>query len=155
MDDPPRDVAAVAFASPFHRHLRFRLLEWREGFARVACDLAPELLNRAGIAHGGVVLALLDEAGGAAGNWCSVPGNVRRSVTVDLNGRFCGQPSGGVLIATGRVASHGRNLYFAQSEIHTEAGALVAFGSSTHRWRSGSLSIEGVAPDAPFGRGTE
>jgi uncharacterized protein (TIGR00369 family) len=144
--DPPN------FHSPFSRHMNFRLVEWREGYARIACDLVPALTNRAGIAHGGVSLALLDDAGGAAGNWCSVPGNVRRSVTVDLNARFVGQPRGGLLIATGTVISRGRNLYFVQSEVRTEAGELVAFGSSTHRWRTGSHTVEGVPKDAPIGR---
>ena len=131
--DPNEPVDPSALRSPFHDHLGFQLLEWRENFARMAVDLQPHHLNRHGIPHGGVILALLDETGAAAGNWCETPGQVRRSVTVDLNAHFTGRANGGRVIATARIASQGRSIFFASTEIHDEAGALIAFGSSTHR----------------------
>jgi uncharacterized protein (TIGR00369 family) len=129
----PMPPDATALRSPFHDHVGFQLLEWRENFARMAIDLQPHHQNRHGIPHGGVILAMLDETGAAAGNWTGTQGAVRRSVTVDLNAHFTGRASGGRVIATSRIASQGRSIFFASTEIHDATGTLIAFGSSTHR----------------------
>jgi uncharacterized protein (TIGR00369 family) len=135
---------ALSPHSPFTDHLGFVLLEWREDFARIGLDLQPFHLNRNGIAHGGVILSLIDDAAAAAGNWCGVPGNVRLAVTVDLSVSFVGRAGGGRLIATGRVIGQGRSTFFARTDVHDEAGTLVGMGQSTHRRRRGSESPEGV-----------
>jgi uncharacterized protein (TIGR00369 family) len=129
--------------APFHDLLGLELVEWRDGFARVACTAGPQHANRSGITHGGVMLSLIDQAAAYAGLWCSVPGNIRRAVTLDLDCRFTGQVSGGRLVAEGRVVTRGRNIFFCRTEVFDEAGAMVAFGASTHRWRAGSESVEG------------
>jgi uncharacterized protein (TIGR00369 family) len=134
--------------SSFTDHLGFMLLEWREDFARIALDLQPFHLNRNGIPHGGVTLSLIDDAAGAAGNWCSVPGNVRLSVTVDLTASFVGRAVPGRLTATAQVVGQGRSMFFVRTEVHDAAGTLVGFGQSTHRRRRGSETAEGVSATA-------
>ncbi len=52
----------------------------------------------------------------------------------------------GRVIATGTLVSHGRSLYFARSEVLDEAGRVLAFGTSTHKWRRASENIEGSPP---------
>lgn len=148
------DNAAPRFAgadSPFHDLLGLTLVEWRENYARLACETGLQHANRSGIVHGGVVLSLIDQAGAFAGLWCSVPGNVRRAVTVDLDCRFTGQVRSGWLVAEGRVVSAGRSIFFCRTEVFDEAGRMIAFGASTHRWRKGSERTEGVPPDAEAG----
>ena len=130
--------------SPFFGHIGLEVLEWCDGLARIGVDLRSFHLNRHGITHGGVILSLIDESGAAAGNWCSVPGNIRRSVTVDLNAHFTGRASSGRVIASARVMSQGRKIFFAFSEIHDAGGMLIAFGSSTHRRNSGSEPLTGT-----------
>ncbi len=132
-----------AFRSPFHDMAGFRMLEWRDGFVRIRCDLQPHHQNRQGALHGGIVLALIDEAGGAAGVWSADPAVNRKSVSVSLDAKFVGRAQGEFVEVTGRVAGQGRSLYFVQSEVRDARGTLVAFGSSTHRWRRGS------GPDQP------
>lgn len=134
LSDPP---------PPYHELLGIRLIEWRDGFARVVCDAGPQHMNRSGIVHGGVMLSLIDQAAAFAGLWCSVPGNLRKAVTIDLDCRFTGQVSGGEIVAEGKVVSRGRNIFFARTEVFDAAGRMVAFGASTHRWRKGSESVEG------------
>lgn len=51
--------------------------------------------------------------------------------------------SGGRIVAEGRVATRGRNIFFTRTEVFDEAGKLVAFGAGTHRWRAGSETVEG------------
>ena len=141
-------VDGTVLRSPFHDHVGFQLMEWRENFARMAVDLLAHHLNRHGIPHGGVILAMLDETGAAAGNWSDTPGQVRRSVTVDLNAHFTGRAHGGRIVATARIASQGRSLFFARTEIHDASGTLIAFGSSTHR-RSRDNPGHGPGHDGP------
>jgi len=132
--------------APFHDLLGLQLIEWRDGFSRVACDTDRRHANRSGITHGGVMLSLIDQAAAYAGLWCSVPGNIRRAVTLDLDCRFTGQVAGGRLVAEGRVVTRGRNIFFCRTEVFDAAGTLVAFGASTHRWRAGSETAEGQPP---------
>jgi uncharacterized protein (TIGR00369 family) len=133
----------VAARDDFHGQMGFELLEWRDGFARVGLDLLPKHLNASGILHGGVLLTMLDEAGSLCGIWCSLKGNRRYSVTVDLDCRFVGQAKAGRIFGTGSLVSHGRSLYFARNEITDAEGRVLAFGGSSHKWRRGSETTEG------------
>ncbi len=133
----------------FHGQLGIEIVEWREGFARIALDILPKHLNRSGILHGGVLLTMLDEAGSLCGVWCSVKGNRRSSVTVDLDCRFVGQSSTGRVFGTGELVSHGRSIYFTRIEITGPDGRKLAYGSSTHKWRRGSETVEGSPQASP------
>ncbi|WP_270938753.1 PaaI family thioesterase [Falsiroseomonas oryzae] len=142
MTDAPLDP----HPAPFHDLLGIELVEWRDGFARVAVEAGSRHANRSGIVHGGVMLSLIDQAAAYAGLWCSVPGNIRRAVTLDLDCRFTGQVASGRLVAEGRVVTRGRNIFFCRTEVFDAAGTVVAFGASTHRWRAGSETHEGQPP---------
>jgi uncharacterized protein (TIGR00369 family) len=131
-------------SAPFHDLLGVTLVGWADGFARLSCIAGPQHRNRSGITHGGLILSMIDQAAGYAGLWCAVPGNVRRAVTLDLDCRFTSQVREGRLVAEARIVSRGRNIYFVRTEVFDAAGTMVAFGASTHRWRSGSETTEGV-----------
>jgi uncharacterized protein (TIGR00369 family) len=133
--------------SPYHALLGIAVVEWREGYVRLECRTVEGHANRSGITHGGVMLSMLDQAGAFAGLFSAEPGKTRHAVTLDLDCRFTGQaPIGVVLTATGEVATAGRNVFFARSEVRDEKGVLIAFGASTHRYRTGSGDARGVAP---------
>ena len=121
--------------SPIRAWLGITLLEQRVGFVRLGYTQSPSHFNYSGILHGGILMTLLDEAGGIAGSMTEVPGEIRRSVTVDLSVHFTGQAEDAALQATGEVVRAGRNLYFARSEVRDGVGNLLAYGASTHRWR--------------------
>jgi uncharacterized protein (TIGR00369 family) len=147
MDSLPDHIRAQAL-SPFHGLLGIEMQHWEEGLARLICVPGPQHANRSGIVHGGVMLALLDQVNAFAGLYCPTPGRKRHAVTLDLDTRFTGQGKlGAVLIAEGRLVSAGRNIFFARGEVRDEAGSLVAFGASTHRYRAGSHTLEGVPSD--------
>lgn len=130
--------------SPFLHYLNPTIEEWRDGYARISLVLRHELLNRSGVVHGGVLASMLDHAGGICGLYCTVPGNKRYGVTLSLNANYVAQSRSGRLIVTGERQSGGRKIYFGNSMIRTESGALVATGSGVYRYRSGSESPEGV-----------
>ncbi len=136
--------------APFHDLLGITLDEWRDGFARLALEVDTRHHNRSGVLHGGVLLALIDQAGAYSGLYCNVPGNVRRAVTVDLNTHFTGQVRTGRIVAEGRVVTAGNSIFFTRTEVFGPDGTLVAFGSGTHRWRSGSNVLDGVPAETPL-----
>jgi uncharacterized protein (TIGR00369 family) len=124
-------------SSPFHDLLGFVMTEWSAGHCVIVCEADERHMNRNGFVHGGVLMALLDEAGAAAGVFVS-PGVARRSVTVDLNASFIGRAGAGRLMARGTMIGGGKQIFFCRSEVHDAAGKLVAAGTSTHRYRGDS-----------------
>lgn len=144
MSDPPSDP----LPAPFHALFGFRLLEWREGFARLAATAGPEHLNRAGVVHGGVVLALIDQAAAYSGLFCTVAGNARRGMTLALAVQFTAPVTGGELVAEAEMIGRGRGTFFTRVVVRDASGQVVATGQGTHRWRSGSERPEGVPVSA-------
>jgi uncharacterized protein (TIGR00369 family) len=140
MSDVPHDP----LPAPFHALFDFRLLDWREGYARLAATAGPEHLNRAGVVHGGVVLALIDQAAAYAGLHCAVPGHARRGMTLSLATQFTAPVTGGTLVAEAEMVGRGASTFFTRVTVRDAAGTLVATGQGTHRWRSGSETPEGV-----------
>lgn len=143
MTDVPHDP----LPAPFHALFGFRLLEWREGYARLAATSGPEHMNRAGVVHGGVVLALIDQAAAYAGLFCTVPGNARRGMTLSLATQFTAPVTGGGLIAEAEMIGRGQSTFFTRVLVRDATGRVVATGQGTHRWRSGSERPEGVPVD--------
>jgi uncharacterized protein (TIGR00369 family) len=144
MTDAPHDP----LPAPFHDLFSFRLLAWRAGYATLEATAGPQHLNRAGVIHGGVVLALIDQAAAYAGLWCSVRGNARRGMTLSLATQFTAPVTGGRLVAEAEMVSRGGTTFFTRVVVRDEAGTIVATGQGTHRWRSGSEREEGVPVSA-------
>jgi len=128
----------------FNRELGIVINEWQEDKSQLQLTLTDKLLNRSDILHGGVVSTLLDVAGGLAGCYCTVEGNVRRAVTLSLNIQFIGSVSSGVVLANARRRGGGRNIYFADAELLDAEGKLLATAQGTYKYVKGSESPEGT-----------
>ncbi len=124
--------------SPIRALLGTELLELREGFARIRYRPQAAHANFSGILHGGIMMMLLDEAAGISGSWAPPPAPPRKSVTVEMSTHFTGKvsPDSGPIEATGEIVRSGRNIFFVRSELRDSAGDLVAYGASTHLWRT-------------------
>ena len=133
-----------ADAMPFSKLMGVQITAASADAVEGEITVRDDLCTAGGIMHGGAIMALADQAAGMAGLWCSVPGHVRYGVTVDLNCRFANRVPPGRVVAEAKVVSQGRSTYFVQFEIFDAHHKLVAFGSSTHRVRKGSESLEGV-----------
>jgi len=114
---------------PFNQYLGTRIVRMEAGEAEVALDLAPHHTNNRGVAHGGVVAAVLDSAMGAAVIsaipqewWCATTG---------LSILFVAGPREGALIATGKVVRRGRSVAFAHGEVREASGRLIATAEGT------------------------
>ena len=114
--------------------LGFRLVEWREGFARVDVDLDERHKNRQGGLHGGVTAALVDAATGFCGIYEPDPEKRRGNVTVSLNVNFVSRPKGASLICTAETIRAGRRIYFASAQVHDDTGSLIASAEAVYAY---------------------
>lgn len=136
---------AIDAPSGFRRLLGYRVAEWREGHAVIELELHAGHLNRSDVVHGGVYGTLIDAAGGYAGCYCTVPGNIRRAFTLSLSTSFVGSTAAGRLRAVAQKTGGGRRVFFARVEVIDEAGRLLATGEAVYRYRRGSERPEGTA----------
>nr|WP_298415525.1 PaaI family thioesterase [uncultured Halomonas sp.] len=127
----------------FQRLLGMRVTEWSENRAVVELTVGDQHLNRSGIVHGGVLTSLLDTALSLSGLHCSVPGNIRKGMTLSLTTTFVAAARGGVLRAVGNRRGGGKATFMANGEVLDATGALVAIGEGTFRIRSASQTPEG------------
>jgi uncharacterized protein (TIGR00369 family) len=91
---------------------------------RAQLTLAPEFQGWKSVAHGGIAMALLEEAMAHAAGHAG-----HRGVTASINVRFRKPvPIGEPLAITGRVAWQRRNVLGLEGRIHDASGALLADG---------------------------
>lgn len=120
---------------PLQTHLGYEVTAWSHGFARVEQPLAPFLMNRQGLPHGGVHATLLDTAMGYAGCWTGDPDQRRMALTLSLTVNYLGQAQGTRLIAEARVTGGGHKTYFADGRVTDDTGTLVATATGVFRYR--------------------
>lgn len=109
---------------PFVEHLGIRLLEQSKERASIVLDKRPELLNSWGVAHGGVVMTMLDYVMSmAVRGYYGVDGGV---LTVDMSVGFMSAGSSAHIFAEGRVLHGGRSTAFCEAEARDEEGKLLA-----------------------------
>ncbi len=148
MTDPETyDPLEAEAPYPYQELLGFRIVDWRQDYAKVELDVADRHYNRHGLPHGGVHASLLDTAFGFASCWCPYPGRVRRAMTLSLNMNYVGQLRGSKMIAEARVTGGGRSNFFAEGEIRDDTGALLATGSGALRWRGNGGDPKGDPAD--------
>jgi acyl-CoA thioesterase len=113
---------------PFARKFGLRLVALEEGFSRVEMDFTPDMENIFGMAHGGALFAVIDEAFETASN---SHGTV--AVALNMNITYIATPSAGSrLVAearefsrTSRTASYDIKVFDGQNALIASCQALV------------------------------
>lgn len=102
MDEKVRQAIVEKVSNePFGRKFGLRLIELEDGYSRVEMLYTPDMENMLGIAHGGAIFALIDEAFETASN---SHGTV--AVALNLSVTFIASPSkGSKLVAVAREIS--------------------------------------------------
>jgi acyl-CoA thioesterase len=87
--------------SEFARLLGMEIVEASEGYSRVIMDCAGKL-NPGGVAHGGAIFALADQAFGIAANCCGI-----HRVAVSVSIQYIAPAKGQLVAVARRVADNG------------------------------------------------
>jgi acyl-CoA thioesterase len=88
-------------ASEFARLLGMEILEASDGYSRVIMDCAGKL-NPGGVAHGGAIFALGDQAFGIAANCCGI-----HRVAVSVSIQYIAPAKGKLVAVARRVEDNG------------------------------------------------
>ncbi|HSA37308.1 MAG TPA: hotdog fold thioesterase [Methanoregula sp.] len=95
------DQIRIFNGSEFARLLGMEILEASDGFSRVTMDCAGKM-NPGGVAHGGAIFSLADQAFGIAANCC---GTHRVAVSVSI--QYIAPARGKLVAVARRVADNG------------------------------------------------
>lgn len=95
---------------------------------RLEVTVDPHHANQMGVAHGGLLMTLLDVAMGSAAR-AHVETNV---VTVDMQTAFFA-PARGHLTGEGRVTRAGKSIVFVEGDVRDAEGQIVAKGTSVFK----------------------
>jgi len=140
---------------PFVEQLGFELWGFGGGQAEVRMDIAETHLNSWEVAHGGVLMTLLDVAMAHAARSSGVPVDIARSsdvsaeaarsllqdgaalgpgvVTVEMKTSFM-RPAEGRLRAAGQLLHRSATLAFCEGRVFNEAGVLCAHATATFKY---------------------
>ena len=118
--------------TPFVAHLGVELVRMGKGEAEICLKLEPYQENGLGVAHGGVIMTLLDSVmSRAAGQLPDAPSQT--AVTVEMSSRFH-RPGRGPLLAEGWVVHASRSLCSCAAQLVDEEGTLVATATGTFKY---------------------
>ena len=132
---------AIAFARriPFIELLGAELLRFDDGESVVGLTLREELQNSWHVAHGGVVMTLLDVTMAHATRSPRKPEegpDPRGVVTIEMKTSFM-RPAQGRVICTGRLLHRSAALAFCEGMLENEAGERLAHATGTFKFLSG------------------
>lgn len=126
------------YEGTYLKFLGFRLVDWRNGFARLEMPVRSDHRNTVGFMHGGVIASLLDIAGAVSGSYGARPDFV--SVTVNLNCTFITPHQGDKVIVEGELIRRSKTLFFAQAKlINPQSKTLCATATGTYKPRQREL----------------
>lgn len=129
------DPIAAEPITPMARHLGIELTGWQADWAQVEVTLAPQLLNRQDLPHGGLHATLLDTAMGYAGCHTGDPALRQHALTLSMTVNYLAQAGGRRLIAQAHKTGGGRKTFFAEGSVQDEAGTLIATATGVFRYR--------------------
>jgi uncharacterized protein (TIGR00369 family) len=113
---------------PFVGYCGIEPISLGDGRSRLEVTVEPHHGNQMGVAHGGLLMTLLDVSMGTAAR-SAVGTNV---VTVDMQVAFMA-PASGRLVGQGRVVRAGKSLVFVEAEITNVDGDVVCRGTSVFK----------------------
>ena len=117
---------------PFLAHLGVVPEYAIEGRFRISLDLKPEYENSFGIAHGGVIMTLLDFAMVAAAR--SLSDVLLGAMTIDMSFSFL-RPSTGKIVVRGTILKLGKTINYLEAIVLNEAGKITTKSSGTFMLR--------------------
>lgn len=118
-----RDVVA---RMPFNCLIGVEVVDVHEDGVTIRCALRPELMNGAGMLHGGVTATLVDAVVGIA--IFRHFGGRRRMATTELKLNYLRPISNGAALARAKILRTGQHLCIGQAEVFDQDNQLAAIG---------------------------
>ncbi len=107
---------------PFALKFGLRLLEIGDGYSKVEMKFRPDMENLFGMAHGGALFALIDEAFETASN-----SHGTLAVALNMNVTFIASPQpGSTLMAEAREVSITRKTASYDIKVYDDQGSMIA-----------------------------
>ena len=132
---PPMDFLVRI---PFIEHLGFELLRVEPGLGEIAIEVRDELTNSWGVAHGGLLMTLMDIAMAHAARSPLEPGGevLPGVVTIEMKTSFMqpALPDGGPLIAKGILMHRTVTMAFTQATVFDGQGRACAHATGTFKF---------------------
>ena len=118
---------------PFIKDLGIEFVSAESGRAVVALDLAPRHLNSWSVAHGGVLMTLLDVAMAVAGR--SLDPTAGGGVTVEMKTSFLQPANAGTrLLASAHAYHRSSTMAFCEGEVRDSGDRLIAKSMGTFKY---------------------
>lgn len=137
---------------PFIHLLGAELLRFEDGESEIALDVRDELHNSWHVAHGGVLMTLLDVAMAHATRVPRTPEkdpDPRGVVTIEMKTTFM-KPARGRVRCVGKLLQRSASLCFCEGTVYSAGGERLAHATGTFKFLAG-LPVEGrriQSPDA-------
>ena len=117
---------------PFLDHLGVIPEYAQDGKSRISLELKPEFTNSFQVAHGGLIMTLLDFAMASAAR--SAAKHALGVITIDMTTSFL-RPSIGKIIVEGSVLKAGKTVNYCEAVVFNDAGEMTAKASGTFTLR--------------------
>ena len=117
---------------PFLDHLGVVPEYAKDGKSRITLDLRPEYTNSFQVAHGGLIMTLLDFAMAAAAR--SAAKHPLGVITIDMTTSFL-RPTVGKIVVEGIVLKAGKTVNYCEAVVLNDAGEITAKSTGTFTLR--------------------
>jgi uncharacterized protein (TIGR00369 family) len=115
---------------PFNRHLGIRVARVHRDGITIECPIRPEMMNGAGVLHGGVTATMADVAVGLA--LSRHFGHPRRITTVELKVNFLRPVASGKIAARSRLLRVGSRVSVGRVDLYDSSNRLAAAALVTY-----------------------
>ena len=137
MSEPGEKKASQAFPVhiPFVEELGLELISFDNGESELALDLGESHMNSFRVAHGGIIMTLLDVAMAHAARSVnrSAEGYGPGLVTIEMKTSFM-RPGEGRLRATGKLLHRTATMAFCEGSVFAGDGKLSAHATGTFKY---------------------
>ncbi|ARM76738.1 PaaI family thioesterase [Acidianus manzaensis] len=122
------DATKIISVEPVFSLLGAKIIELKEGYAKIAIEYKSELTRRGGVLNGGIIMTTMDFAGGLA--TLTVNDGIDQ-VTQELKTNFLEPMSKGPFYCEGRVVRKGRTTVVVEIKFFDSENKLGAIGLGT------------------------
>ncbi len=130
-----RTPLKFALDIPFVEALGMQLWRFEGGESEISLELQPQMMNSWQVAHGGVVMTLLDVAMAHAARSVREDGEKSAPgiVTIEMKTSFM-RPAEGRLVATGKLLHGTSRMAFCEGSVRDASGELCAHATGTFKY---------------------